>query len=221
MTLRRRNVRKRNKITGTACRPAARHPRMQGFTLLEILVALAVFSLLALALTQGTQFGLRAWKMQAQTLQANADLDSTDRLLRQLIERMDPGSDTEDPYIEGSETTVAFTTELDDPVSGTPQSVDIRLLRQSDGALVLLSSPHVHAIEAGPAAQRRTVLLSGVADLSIGYWRGYARSGPPGWMRTWNVPEVPQLLRIHLGFRHGDPRHWPDIVAAPQTVPPD
>lgn len=201
--------------------PPTGHPRMRGFTLLEILVALAVFSLLVLGLTQGTQFGLRAWHMQARTIQTNADLDSTDRLLRQLIEHMDPGSDTEAPYIEGNETTVAFTTELEDPVSGTPQPFDVRLLRDSDGALVLLSSPHLHVIEARPATQRRTVLLSGVTEMSISYWRGYARGGPPGWMRTWNAPELPNLLRIHLGFRRDDPRQWPDIVAAPQILPPE
>src|ERR1700756_2942831 len=73
--------------------------RMRGFTLLEILVALAVFAFLVLGLTQGTQFGLRAWHAQAETIQATADLDTTDRVLRQLIERMDPGTETEDPQI--------------------------------------------------------------------------------------------------------------------------
>jgi general secretion pathway protein J len=194
---------------------------MRGFTLLEILVALAVFAFLVLGLTQGTQFGLRAWHAQAETIQATADLDSTDRLLRQLIERMDPGTETADPHIEGNETTIAFTSELDDPVSLIPQPVDVRLSLGRDGTLLLLMTPHLHAIRIGPPSERRAVLLSGVARLDISYWRAHVRGTPNGWVRSWNEPELPELLRIHIGFQSDDRRHWPDIIAAPQKQRPE
>jgi len=46
---------------------------MRGFTLLEILVALAVFAFLVLGLTQGTRFGLAAWDRQARTVDRARD----------------------------------------------------------------------------------------------------------------------------------------------------
>ena len=65
---------------------------MTGFTLLEILVVLAVLGILFAGLAQGGRFVSLAWDRHVRLIEQNADLDTVDRLLRSIIERAKPGS---------------------------------------------------------------------------------------------------------------------------------
>ena len=65
--------------------------KQRGFTLLELLVALAVLGLLMAGLVQGLRLGVSVWTTQTKRLAASGHLDLTDRTLRTLIARMDPG----------------------------------------------------------------------------------------------------------------------------------
>ena len=56
-----------------------------GFTLLEMLVALVVLGFLMVGLTQGSRFGIQAWRHQADMIAAHDQFDSIDRTLRQLL----------------------------------------------------------------------------------------------------------------------------------------
>ena len=60
-----------------------------------------------------------------------------------------------------------------------------------------------------PAAAAERELLSGVDRIDISYFED------SGWHTRWQQPGPPALIRIRIVFLDGDPRHWPDIVAAP------
>src|SRR5271170_7447617 len=68
--------------------PASR-PQMAkgqaGFTLLEMIVALVVLGFLMIGLTEGSRFGFRAWKHQADMIADHDQMDAVDRTLRQLL----------------------------------------------------------------------------------------------------------------------------------------
>ncbi len=64
-----------------------------GFTLLEILVALAVFGFLLAGLSQTVRFGLTAWRQHARLSDGKADLDALDRTLRSVVENLAPAED--------------------------------------------------------------------------------------------------------------------------------
>ena len=71
-------------------------------------------------------------------------------------------------------------------------------------------------IPAGPVpTPHREVLLTGIDRIDMGYFAAGV------WHTRWREPEPPDLIRIRLVFRDGDPRHWPDIVAAPARGQPD
>src|SRR5690348_3584366 len=94
---------------------AMRYPasRESGFTLLEVLVTLVVLGLLMVTLTQGTRVGLRAWAMDGNVAQRVNGLETTDRALRQLIERALPQDmRSNDGGLVGDAHTVSFTTTL-------------------------------------------------------------------------------------------------------------
>ena len=120
-----------------------------GFTLLELLVALVVLGLVMVGLTGGARFGLRAWGAQSRLIDARAELDAVDRLLRRLIEGMDPGGPNQAPLIEGGRGTLSFTADLPAAVAATRQA-DVALLVDPAGRLVLRWTPRLNAVRFGP-----------------------------------------------------------------------
>lgn len=190
-----------------------------GFTLLEILVALVVLGFLMVGLTQGTRFGLRAWGMQTRMIDQRGELDAVDRTMRRLVARMDPGSPTRDSTLRGTGSRVAFRSDLPMAAAG-PASRRADMLLTVDGAhrLVLRWTPHLHAARFGPApAPEDAELLRGVDRIEVSYWAG----GGAVWQTTWTGRDLPALIRFRIVFPEGDPRRWPDIVAAPVLDRPE
>ncbi len=186
--------------------------RSNGFTLLEVLVALAIFGLILTGLTQSVRYGLRARQSQARVSDSYGDLDATSRTLRHMIEVMDPGDGADLPPIVASNDRLEFITTLPDSTGTLPvRRVEAALLVDRGHRLVLRWRPHLHAERLGPDAPPTvTELLPGVARLEFSFWRP-AR----GWVTAWQYADLPALVRVRLVFPPGDPRHWPDVVAAP------
>ena len=192
-----------------------------GFTLLEVVVALAVFGLVMAGLAGGSRFGLRAWEAQSRLVDARAELDAVDRTLRRLVESMDPGGPNQEPLIEGSRDRLAFTAELPAAAAVTRRA-DVALLVDTAGRLVLRWTPRLDAVRLGPPpAPEEAELLRGVAGLDLAYWPRPASGGLLGsWRESWAERSLPALVRIRLTFPPGDARRWPDIVAAPMRERP-
>lgn len=198
--------------------PADPARRQAGFTLLEILVVLVVLGLLLATLAEGTQFGLRAWQSQARTLAERADLDTVDRTLRTLIERLSPGGQPgEAPSLTGSSRRVSFRTEL-------PMVAGALATRE---AIVGIAVDPAHRLQLrylsyyrnpiGPSpSPAEALLLDAVDHIEISYFRpGGGRLGGD-WLTAWSEPTPPRLIRIRIVFLDPTRRRWPDIVAAPQ-----
>ena len=184
-----------------------------GFTLLEVLVAIAVFGFLLLGLGRGVDFGLGAWSRQERTVAARSELDAVDRTLRTLVERLDPAGP-----VSGTPHGVGFTAEV--PRTAALATRDAELAIGVDGArrLVMRWTPHLHAQRlAPPPAPQEAELLRGLLRLDVAYWK----AGGTEWQDSWTDAQPPALLRFRVLFPPGDPRHWADIVARPMRTRPD
>ena len=190
-----------------------------GFTLLEILVSLIVLALIILGLAQGLRFGILALHRQSSVIDQHADLDAVDRTLRNLIEQINPGTTHDAPQIRGNGSTMEFTSQLPYGAAAAlpDRQAEIRLLVDGANRLVLRWAPYSHATYLVPPLPSDTPLLQNVDRIELSYW---ARAGAPGWRRSWDRPEVPALIRIHIVFVKGTALVWPDIVAAPQRARP-
>jgi general secretion pathway protein J len=184
-----------------------------GFTLLETLVALVVLGMLVAGLTQGVRTGISVWQTQKRELARRDDLHAADILLRDLLERMDPGGVSgQPPTIMGTARSLIFTTTL-------PQAADVLATREADVNLVvddahclfLLWVPHYRNRIRPPPPPERALLLRDVDHLDIAYWKD-ARTG---WLSEWNGPALPKLVRIRIAFTAASRQRTPDIVVAP------
>jgi general secretion pathway protein J len=182
-----------------------------GFTLLEVLAALAVFGFLLVGLSQTVRFGLTAWRQDARISAGKTNIEAVDRALRQVVENLAPGDDSGQVSMDGSPNALTGVTRLRVPGSG---AMPVRIeagVAVSGRRLVLRWRPQHHwrQFSALPPP-RETTLIDGVSRLAIEYWR------PPGtWVSGWREPDLPLLIRFHLTFSGPDAPHWPDIVVAP------
>ncbi len=187
--------------------------KQSGFTLLEVLVALAVFGLLIAGLVQGLRLGVNAWQAQARTLAARGDMDAADRTLRTLIERMDPGGVSGRPAtFKGTARSLVFTTTL-------PQAADMMVTRAAvvtlavdeGNRLELLWLPN-YRYRIGPTPPPgRVTLLHDVDHVEMAYWH----DPQAGWQSEWGGVVLPKLIRIRVVFTRGSGRHGYDIVIMP------
>ncbi len=195
-------------------RPVRRPPtRQAGFTLLEVLVALAVLGFLVLGLAQGVRFGLGAWAGQARLIDRTGDLDVADRALRRVVAQLVPTDDVRVPGLRGTARGFEGVTEL--PAAAALPMRQAAVALGVDGArrLVLRWTPHLRARRLGPPpAPEESELLRGVERVEIAYWSAAAGGG---WLPAWTRAELPDLVRFRLVFARGDRRRWPDIVTAP------
>ena len=180
-----------------------------GFTLLEILVVLAIFGFLLVGLNQTVRFGLTAWRQQARLSEEKTDLEAVSRAVRNIVENLAPGDGSARLPIVGTAESLTGVTLLRVPGrAAIPQQIEAGLA-VSGNRLVLRWRPYHHGVPLGSSASpMETVLQDGVARMGIEYWQ------PSGtWTSVWTGAELPLLIRIRLSFLGAE--HWPDIVVAP------
>jgi general secretion pathway protein J len=197
-------------------RAAARRPkaREDGFTLLEVLVALVVLGFLMAGLAGGIRLGMQAWNAQDRAIAVHGELDAMDRALRRLIEQADPGDQTHAAGVAGDASRLALTTRLP---AASDRAVEAVLLVDARHRLVLRWMPRRFGRPIGPPPPPHdTELLDGVASVQFAFW---PRGAQGGWRGVWDGPDPPALVRIRLSFSDAA-RHWPDIVAAPERDRP-
>ena len=187
------------------------HRRQRGFTLLEVLIAVAVLGMVVLLCDQGIAYALRATTLQAQVKERHGDLGEIDVALRRILAFADPGQYPEPATLRGTASTLALTTELPLQTDGQLQRV-AATLSAADGRL-LLTWRRLRHVEGSTAPAQTMVILTGVRRLELGY---FARGGD-AWTASWARDTLPALVRLQIVF--DDARHWPPIIAAPLREP--
>jgi general secretion pathway protein J len=183
---------------------------MLGFTLIEILVTLAVLGLLMVGLGQGLSVGLATLSTATRMTDSLDAFDAADRTLRHLIAQADPGNGTELPRFTGGPDRLSFITRLPEVPGAPTNRVEVALGVDKTHRLILRWRPYLHAKRTGPAPFTETGLLSGVARITVHYWSA------EGWSTAPEAGSLPRLVRIRVVFLDQGQRHWPDIVAGPE-----
>lgn len=200
--------------------------RANGYTLIELLVGLAILGMMAAMLVAGLgASGLMAARARTQA-DALEPVASAQMVLRARLERLRAA-----PKLTASRAVA--------DIDGEPQSLDFtgappdrempdalfryRLARSSAGDVTLVSAP-VIAIEnadgTGPRQSWTSITLAhGASGLSIAYFGDDPLSGGRTWQGHWyDRPQPPDLIRVRIAFPAGDKRRWPDLIARPRAT---
>jgi general secretion pathway protein J len=196
-----------------------------GFTLVELLVALALFSLLVTVLFNNVHFGLQAWKQGGARAEDVQHMMASQELLRRMIGDIYPMyiiDAAAGPRIDFEGTKDALSFLASAPTSantGGRYRFKLSVERRSGEDDLILSAMPELAFSQNSAMGTRTLLLRDVDHAEFSYFGTPAGERNPQWTDVWSKrSEMPVLVRVRVAFRSGDMRSWPDLVATPRVT---
>lgn len=188
-----------------------------GYSLLELLVAVAIIALAAVPLSQGLTTGFRTWE------NVNSDTSDLDRIFhtRKRLRSWIGSAVVHDPLRKGSG--------LDYSLVGSPRSVSFSAAISPDGrndqlyqltlgvgesSNLQMSILPDHSNE-DDAIQSELTLLTGVSDLTFEYLDG--SNSFVTWLPTWSDRiDMPSAIKIKLTFIDGA-SIWSDLIVPLRT----
>jgi general secretion pathway protein J len=192
-----------------------------GFTLIEMLVALTILGLTSIILLQAISFGMRLWSSQIRNAAADEELHRARALLTRLIEQAYP----QDPLA----TPEARLAPLDSDGHSLSVSAPATQASQVGGNVRWWIAPHPAAssreiliswslVPSAPPVEdpRSEVLIHSVENLIFSFLIVDA-SGHGQWVERWRPEQpLPRLVRVGLQFPTSDRRQWEPLVVAPR-----
>ena len=200
----------------------------QGFTLVEMLVALALLGLISVVLFSSFRLGVRAWEAGSVSAQQTSEVEAVQNLLRKQLSQatqlsVGPEGDRAEFIFAGSPEELRFSAPM---LAHLGTGGDYVFDLSTDGAgenRDLVLRWRVYRPDMSLRDDRWSeplVLIHGAAGISIEY---FGRSGDeerPVWRDTWDHREtLPNLIRLRLAFSTADRRRWPELLVAPKTQP--
>lgn len=212
---------------------AHRRGRQDGFTLLEILVAMTLLGLVMVMIFGGLRLGARVWEAGDERAEARARIEIVQRFLRTYVNQAHPlmqaDQDTNQQVaFVGHRDGVEFATLMPphlsaggfnhlavstaDDGAGTGRNLVVRfalLKRDDDNSAVL----------AGAEEAEPTVLLDRITAAEFSYYGAHNKDDEPEWSDRWEGELLPLLVRLRVRFADGDGRTWPELTMATGNVP--
>ncbi|NKB49817.1 MAG: prepilin-type N-terminal cleavage/methylation domain-containing protein [Alphaproteobacteria bacterium] len=206
---------------------AGRSHRQAGFTLLELLVALTLLSLVFAALFGELRFATRAWDAADAKLDRNGELLSVHSFLRQRFQQVHVTQTSAQP--DNQDSPVAFTgngrsmeflgTMPANIADGGFYEISLESQIARDGTNLFISwrpfdEEGTASVSDGPDNSR--ILLRGIREVRFDYFGKSSEAVAPQWWGIWPSRDTaPSLIRMQVLFEDGDPRSWPELLVAP------
>jgi general secretion pathway protein J len=191
-----------------------------GFTLIEVLAALAVLGMILVALSTGLRFGRQALLAQNRSMATENQVGPVDAALRSLVAKAWPGAVGAEARFAGTARALSFRTSM--PESLTAQRIrdaDVTIGVDSEHRLYLAWLPWYRNWMIAKPPPARIDLLANVDHVEFAYWDPSLHLPPGGWVTAWVGTTVPKLLRIRLVFTKDAGLRWPDIIVATARDP--
>jgi general secretion pathway protein J len=202
--------------------------RDDGFTLVELLVALTLFGVLTTMLFMEFRLGIRSADKVTEAIDKSATLPILHDFLRAQLAAVQPivkdGSSEEILWFDGQSEKVDFIGTPPNALSGVLsggglQRFSIELLKPGearDGGRRLVLRRRLYQgkqFKAEGDYDEPVVLLDGISSLQLDYFRTADPARAPAWQDTWReMPRLPSLIRLRLSLADG--RQAPNLVVA-------
>jgi general secretion pathway protein J len=199
----------------------------RGFTLIEVVVALAIVGLTAVVLFESLRFGQRAHEKVVVRGGDTWQVFAAQRLIRSLIESAyprEPASTESVPVygLGGDQSRMSVLAAAPLALGGAGlQRYDIEPRRNARGSYDVIvrwradPSPDSSLLDAALAEE---ILIEDAQSIRWSYLDA-EHEGQAGWVDDWHDRQrLPRLVRLQVTFSKNDPRTWPALVMAPRLT---
>ena len=195
----------------------------RGFTLIEMLVALALMGMIAVILITSLQLGGHTWQRVMRAAASTEDIAQAQEILRSRLSSLYP-DDRPAAEISKPAFLISDGTSLEFSAAAPEATADGILRYQigvsaSSGALEIRSWSDQPGHLASPSDLSAEALLSHVAHLAVQFWLK-PEATPGRWVDRWESNKVPELIRIDVTFAANDRRRWPPLYIEPRIDTP-
>lgn len=193
-----------------------------GYTLVELLVALTLFGLIALLMSGTFRFGARAWDAGARQIDRVGQVEAVQTLLRRELSQarllvLKTAAPEPEPVFVGESGELRFAA----PLSVQHRNGGLYIFRlglsgsASSDLVVGWQTYRPDASLDDTSLQEQVVLLREVADIQLSYFGSLQDDLEPRWHSEWNdAGGLPDLVRVDLVFPKVDSRFWPSFVVS-------
>jgi general secretion pathway protein J len=191
----------------------------RGFTLLEVIVALAVLGFVLIGLSQAAHFGSVAMNTQAGFSARAEQIARVDHLVRQLIENAAPPVASDHKPFAGKQHRMVLESLFPyQPLTLVTRRVQVAFGVDDQHRLLLRWQPHPNAeiLARDPPPPQEIVVMEGVDHIDLFYRKTTADNG--AWLDSWDDVTLPVLVRVHIEMV-SKKQHFPDILVPTMLDP--
>ena len=196
-----------------------RHATQNGFTLLELLVAIMILTLIMTAALGAVRVGSRSFESGVSRADETAEIRAVANVLRRQFRQILPVTWTENRQefiaFEGDRQQVQFIGPAPDSSTG-PGHLVYRLAAESSqhrSGVVLNYSPYDPGSDGFtmPEMRAKELLTERLSGVSFDYFGAPGEDDQPAWQSEWSAEtgRMPVIVRMHF-TSSGQP--WPDLL---------
>ncbi|QBQ53539.1 prepilin-type N-terminal cleavage/methylation domain-containing protein [Nitrosococcus wardiae] len=197
----------------------------QGFTLVELLIAMTLVGMMLVILFSGLRLATRSWEAAEQKLEVVEKQRVIEGLFRRQI-REQKLLFFNDPE-QGQTMTFAGTAEAMQFVAplltrlglGGLYWITFEVVKEGGESHLMMSWRPYRPEGQETTGREREVLLEAVEEIAFSYFGKKAVGEAPEWYERWeDTQRPPQLVRLQVRTQEAE---WPELIAGIQSSPPD
>ena len=204
-------------------RPASRQSSSDGFTLMELLVAMTLLGMLMTVLFGSLRFGTRVWEATDRISRDDGTAHAIRAFLQERLEQSLPitlqltDGRFETVFI-GDETSLRLASSMPNSIGFGPYVMRLMMTPAGDQSVGNDLTFRWRLIDDGIGLTaddvQERVILNAVDSIRFVYFgKKDGRDTTPDWHPTWRDQErLPELIRVDIIFAEGDRDRWSPLI---------
>ena len=185
----------------------------RGFTLIEVLIALSLLSVMMLMLFAGLRIGAKSWDKGENKLVQVTEMTSVHNFfhnqLAASLPLWDDFTDKKKQFsFQGTSTTLQFVASL--PVSSKRLGLQRFNIRLEDNKIEVAIKPFYPSLDSNQWKIEAVTLIDKIARLNMTYFGNENSKEIPQWQTTWDYDHLPKLIAIEI--ESVTKNDWPKII---------